>query len=110
MADQWSEWRRFPDPRKLEFLTAPFDPGCYELRDGEQLLVFGMGGHVAQRMTSLLPAPEGCGTRNNKGKRKFILDHLGSVEYRTLACASLEEAKKCERELKANRAAYEFQT
>jgi len=38
MADQWSEWRRFPDPRKLEFLIAPFGPGCYELRDGEQLL------------------------------------------------------------------------
>jgi hypothetical protein len=41
---EWSAWRRFPDPRKLELLTAPFGPGCYELRDGEQLVVFGMGG------------------------------------------------------------------
>ena len=110
MAAEWSEWRRFPDPRKLELLTAPFGPGCYQLRDGVQLLVFGMGGHVAQRMSSLLPAPEGCGTRNNKGKRKWILDRLGRIEYQTLACATVKEAKECERGLRANRTSYKFPT
>jgi hypothetical protein len=109
IADQWLEWRRFPDPRKLELLTAPFGPGCYELRDGVQLVLYGMGGHVAERMASILPAPLGCGHRDNRAKREFILDHLGSIEYRTLACATLEEARKCERELKVNRA-YKFQT
>lgn len=110
MTEEWSEWRRFPDPRKLELLTAPFGPGCYELRHGMQLVLFGMGSHVAERMTSLLPAPFGCGTRNNRDKRKYVFDHLGSVEYRTLACATLEEAKQRERELRISRAVYMFQT
>jgi hypothetical protein len=108
---EWSEWRRFPDPRKLESLTAPFGPGCYELRFGErQLVLFGMGSHVAQRMASLLPAPFGCGTRNNGDKRNYVLEHLGCIEYRTIACTTTEEAKECEGELKANRAAYMLQT
>ena len=98
MKAEWSEWRRFPDPRKLELLTAPFGPGCYELRDDEQLLVFGMGGHVAYRMSSLLPAPKGCGTRNNVGKGEWILEHLGSIQSRTLACATVEEAKEGSRD------------
>jgi len=110
MAKEWSEWRLFPDPRKLQLLTAPFGPGCYELRNGAQLVLYGMGRHVAERMTSLLPAPFGCGTRNNQDKRKYVLDHLGSVEYRTLPCATVEETEQHERELKANRAAYIFQT
>ena len=110
MTIEWSEWRPFPDPRKLEFLTAPFGPGCYELRHGAQLVLYGKGSHVAERMASLLPAPFGCGTRNNQDKRKYVFDHLGSIEYRTLACATPEEAKKNERDLRANHAAYKFQT
>lgn len=27
-------------------LTAPFGPGCYELRHGSQMILFGMGSHV----------------------------------------------------------------
>lgn len=110
MTPKWSEWRRFPDPRKLESLTAPFGPGCYVLRVGEQLVLYGMGGNVAQRMASLLPAPFGSGRRNNQGKRKYVFDHLGSVEYRTLACATRNEAQECERSLRDNRAEYKFPT
>jgi hypothetical protein len=110
MTQEWSEWRLFPDPRKRELLTAPFGPGCYELSDGKQLVLYGMGNHVALRMTSLLPSPHGSGTRNNKGKQQYVFDRLGSVKYRTLACETSEEAKKCEFELKANRDAYKFQT
>jgi hypothetical protein len=110
MTQQWSDWCLFPDPRKLHSLTAPFGPGCYELRNGARLVLYGKGSHVAERMTSLLPAPFGCGTRNNRDKRKYVFDHLGSIEYRTLACATPAEADACERQLKDNRAAYIFQT
>src|SRR6185437_10806366 len=110
MRKQWSGWRRFPDPRKLELLTAPFGPGCYELRNGSQLVLYGKGAHVAERMTSLLPTPFGCGTRNNDQKRRYVLEHLGSIEYRSLACDTPEEADQREQELKANRTAYIFPT
>jgi len=110
MSKQWSQWQRFPDPRKLELQAAPFGPGCYELRNGAQLILYGMGNHVAQRMTSLLPAPFGCGTRNNHEKRKYVLENLASIEYRTLACATREAAKKHECQLKADRTAYRFPT
>jgi hypothetical protein len=110
MTIKWSEWRQFPDPRKLELLTAPFGPGCYELRDGAQLILYGMGGHLAQRMISLLPAPFGSGTRNNLHKRKYVFEHLDNIEYCTHACATRKEAQEGERELRANREAYKFQT
>lgn len=100
----------FPDPRKRELLTAPLGPGCYELCDGAQLVLYGRGNHVALRMTSLLPLPHGSGTRNNKAKRQYVMDRLGSIQYRTLACATPEDAKTRELELKANCTAYKFQT
>jgi hypothetical protein len=40
MMNEWSEWHRFPDPRKGELLIAPFGPGCYELRHGTQLVLY----------------------------------------------------------------------
>jgi hypothetical protein len=102
MEQVWSEWKLFPDPRKSEMLVAPFGAGCYELRLDNEKILFGKGGHVALRMTSLLPAPEGSGTRNNKGKRGFVLENLGRIEYRTLACSDKECASGCEAVLKAN--------
>src|ERR1035438_2710076 len=110
MARKWTQWRRFPDPRKLELLAAPFGPGCYELREGAQLVLFGMGSHVVTRMTSLLPPPLGSGTRNNRDKRNYILGHLDSITYRTIACATTQEAKECERKLRSNRDDYLFPT
>jgi len=101
MAD-WSDWRPFPDPRHGGVLVAPFGPGCYELRrrDTGDKVLFGYGGHVAHRMTSLLPEPFGSGRRNNAEKRQYVLEHLGTVEYRTIACQTEEEAKDLEREIK----------
>jgi predicted solute-binding protein len=93
-------------------LTAPFGPGCYEIRrsDTAQLVCFGIGGHVAQRMTSLLPVPLGCGTRNNELKRKYIEENLPDIEYRTLPCATRNEAEQVEKMMKANAGAYKFPT
>jgi len=110
MTASWSPWAPFPDPREGGYLVAPFGPGCYELRIGDQLLLFGGAGNVAQRMSSLLPEPWGCGRRNNMRKRQAVFDNLGVVEYRTLACdnraaAALEEAK-----MRARKAEYLFGT
>ncbi len=111
-AMEWSEWRSFPDPRHCGLLIAPIGAGCYELRrkDTGKLILFGMSGHVALRMTSLLPKPYGRGTRNNEHKRKYVLAHIEAIEYRTLACPTRQQAKDCERELKQNGSGYEFET
>lgn len=101
MNPRWSDWRFFPDPRKCGMLIAPFGPGCYELRIGKQLLLYGRSGHVARRLSSLLPKPIGCGTRRNAHKRASVYENLGRVEYRTLACACVEEAVAEERRLRA---------
>jgi hypothetical protein len=95
---KWSAWHRFPDPVRLEYLHAPIGPGVYELRlksTGEPLLI-GEGGHLAQRMSSILPTPFGTGTRRNSAKREFVKAHLGDVEYRTVACATKQEARDIE--------------
>jgi hypothetical protein len=112
MTTVWSEWCKFPDPRQRGMLTAPFDPGCYELRhsDSGKLILFGTGGHVAFRVTSLLPEPLGQGGRDNDKKRTYVLQHIENIEYRTLACITREEAKAREKELKANKLAYIFRT
>jgi len=94
-------WAPFPDPRKKGMLLAPFGPGCYELRHGEKLVLFGMGG---------LPTPLGRGTRNNANKRAYIENHLAEIEYRTFACASRQQAVEQECLLAANKGAYMFPT
>ena len=99
---------RCPDPRQHGILIAPLGQGCYEVRDGNQLVLFGQGGHVAFRMTSLLPNPMGCGSRDNRGKREYILKRLGTVENRTLACVTKAEAKYKERELQSRKSEYLF--
>jgi hypothetical protein len=70
-------------------------------RASGELILFGRAGHVAQRMTSLLPKPLGRGTRRNQAKREYVLEHIEDIEYRTLACTDKEEAKQVERELTA---------
>jgi hypothetical protein len=112
MTELWSEWQGFPDPRKGGMLTAPFGAGCYELRDRSngKLVLFGKGSSVAFRMISLLPKPFGRGTRNNLAKRAHVFEHIADIEYRTLACATPQEAELCERKLKANKSGYIFGT
>lgn len=95
----WTKWALFPDPRRQEFISAPFGPGVYELRvgDTECLVLVGCGKNVAQRMTSLLPAPHGQGTRKNAAKRAYVLKHLGKIEYRCCATKTTDQAKSLER-------------
>lgn len=85
--NNWSEWKRFPNPDKGEYLYAPFGHGVYQLRliSTEEYILFGRGKNVAYRMSSLLPAPKGQGTRNNKGKKSYVLENIENIEYRTIA-------------------------
>ena len=108
--NDWSDWRPFPDPREGGVLVAPFGPGCYKLKHGDKLLLFGMGGHVASRMTSLLPAPLGKGTRNNSAKRQYLLEHLPEIQYQTLACVDRAAARKAENVIAVSRNEYLFTT
>jgi hypothetical protein len=106
---EWSEWRSFPNPEKKGYLCAPFGPGVYELRhkSTHELILFGRGKNVAYRMTSLLPNPFGQGHRSNEAKRSYVLENINDIEYRTLACASEQEARRLENKLKA-RGDYKF--
>ena len=110
MTASWSPWALFPDPSQGGYLNAPFGPGCYELRIGNQLLLFGCARRVAQRMSSLLPPPLGSGGRNNMAKRQAVFDNLGKVEYRTLACDSRGAAAAEETRMRARRSEYLFGT
>jgi len=97
----WSKWKHFPNPENLDVLCAPIGPGVYELRlmTGEPILV-GMGRCCAYRMSSL--TLNGAGTRKNSRKRQFVSKKIDRLEYRTKACATADEAKKIEREMRAN--------
>jgi hypothetical protein len=110
MIYNWSKWRLFPDPRNGEALIAPIGSGCYDLRlrSNRELILFGIGGNLAVRMSSLLPQPFGCGTRNNAEKRSFVLSTLGDIEYRTIATSTRQEAAEIERRFE--KAAYRFRT
>ncbi len=109
---KWSCWRTFPDPKSNGYLSAPFGPGVYELRDQKtgELVLYGRGKNVAYRMSSLLPSPLGTGTRKSLEKRKYVLKHLSRIDYRTKACADQDDALAEERKLRVNKDNYRFPT
>lgn len=109
---KWSRWRPFPDPRKGEYLYAPFGPGVYQLRcrASGKLVLYGESKNVARRMSSLLPPPLGTGTRNNTPKRNYVVKHLASIDYRTKACANKAAASVEESKLRENKNTYIFPT
>lgn len=98
----WSEWRTFPNPEKKEYIYAPYGAGVYQLRNREtqEFVLYGTGGNLAYRMSSLLPEPYGQGTRKNRGKREYVWKHIDKMEYRTIAFASKEMAKLFENYVK----------
>lgn len=108
--NRWSQWRPFPHPHKCDFLVAPFGPGCYRLRDGQQLVLFGESGHVAHRMSTLLPKGYGRGGRKNESKRAYVLAHIASVEYQTIACVTKKSAQEVQGGLRKEKHLYLFPT
>ena len=99
----WNSWQQFPDPRVGGYLSAPFGPGVYEVRNcsTSELILCGHSKNVAKRMASILPAPLGAGTRNNSDKRQIVFNHLGEIEYRTMACKDKNTALTAERQLRS---------
>jgi hypothetical protein len=78
MIGKWSGWKPFPDPTKGGFIVAPVGPGCYELRlKSGQLVLYGKGGWLAFRMTSLHPG--GAGSRRDFKKRAFVGKYLAQM-------------------------------
>ena len=100
--DIWSDWKQFPDPRKGEYLIAPFGCGVYQLRNSKtkEYVLFGKGKNTAYRMTSLLPEPLGQGNRNNNSKRKYVIENIQDIEYRTVACTTEDEMCVLEEQIK----------
>jgi len=100
----WSRWTSFPDPRESQYLRAPIGSGVYEIRrrDTREFVLVGAGKCVAVRMGSLLPPPLGQGTRNNTEKRRYLLKHLGEIQYRCYPCKTREQAATMERKKQAS--------
>jgi hypothetical protein len=101
---KWTDWKLFPYSDKGGCLTAPLGPGAYDLRlasTGEPILC-GISRFTAVRMSSLLPRPRGTGTRKNAKKRQFVEQHLADIEHRTIAFATKQEARECEKQLLAS--------
>lgn len=98
----WNDWKKFPDPRKGDYLEAPYGFGVYQLRNKKtkEYILFGRGKNLAYRMSSILPEPFGCGKRNNNKKRKYVLKKLKNIEYRTVAFTNEKAMKDCEQEIK----------
>ena len=98
----WSEWKPFPDPRKGEYLHAPYGFGVYQLRNikTKEFVLFGKSNNLAFKMSCLLPKPLGQGTRKNEDKRTYVLKNLSYIEYRTLAFFKKEHMHECEHFLK----------
>lgn len=99
---RWSNWYKFPNPQKGEYLIAPFGFGVYQLRNiktGEYVL-FGRSDNTACRMTSLLPEPYGAGTRKNINKRNYVWQNIDDIEYRTIPCKSREKSICVESQIK----------
>ena len=99
----WSKWTAFPDPRKGEYLYAPYGCGVYQLRNKKtkQYILFGTGKNVAFRMSSILPEPHGSGRRNNNEKRQYTLNNINDIEYRTVSFLLKSEMICCEKGIKA---------
>lgn len=99
---EWTEWRSFPAPRSKDFICAPFGCGVYQLQNVKtnEYVLFGSGKNCVYRMISLLPEPHGVGTRKNEEKRKYVLENLKSIQYRTVAFSNESAMKEFEKKLK----------
>ena len=103
----WTEWRRLPDPRRGEMLTAPLGAGLYELRltTGELVLITASR-NVASEMSRLLPDGTGPGLSATTSQRTFLRKHLEELEYRVMGCATFEDA--CARAADADASRHKF--
>jgi len=88
MVDQWTAWKKFPEPRRGEHLDAPVGPGVYELRRAStgEMLGFGHSANVAATLTRRM---QPSWWRRLVGAAPDVRD----VEYRTMAASSASAAR-----------------
>ena len=86
-------------------------PGVYELRNRAtgELVLIGSAKNCCYRLSSLLPAPWGQGTRRNSKKRDYVFKTIADIEYRYQHCSSDVEARVVERK-RLKEADYVFKT
>jgi len=101
MVDQWTGWKKFPQPQRGEHLDAPFGPGVYELRRASsgELVGFGHSSHVAATLARQM--------RPTLWKRwTGAIRDAGDIEYRTMAASSPRTARDHATKIERRRAAY----
>ena len=99
----WSNWKPMPAPGDRRKIEGPEECGVYQIRNKKtgQLIQFGESKTCREKMQSFFPKPYGKGTRNNEGKRQYILENWKALEYRTFATETKEEAVRIDRLLKS---------
>lgn len=99
----WSQWKPMPSPETCRSIEGPNEAGVYQIKSKKtkQFIQFGESKNCRKRMKSFFPKPFGVGTRNNEGKRQYILENWKDLEYRTIGALSKEEAVIIDRFLKS---------
>lgn len=84
MVDQWSSWKKFPEPQRGEHVDAPLGPGLYEVRRGTsgEVLAFGHSPNVAVTL-----ARQTTPSFWERWRGKMSID-VRDMEYRTMAATS----------------------
>ena len=62
-----------------------------------ELVLFGIGQNLNDRMKSLMPPPYGVGTRNNMRKREYVLKYWADLEFRVFLTNTRKEAARIEK-------------
>jgi hypothetical protein len=101
MISTWSEWKRYPRPRRGENLEAPISPGIYEVRIAATGAVhsFGAVDNVAQALALLQ-----VGTKSWFGRRDA--SEVPDLEYRTCATSTKADAKAAAESMIGRRETY----
>jgi hypothetical protein len=104
MSNNWSSWRRFPDPNFGGSIEAPMGPGVYEVRRTStgEVVAFGAAPVVARSLAAL---------RLHSRVKSWILplrqqQFADEFEYRTCAAASTSTATLVAEGLRGRRRAY----
>ena len=101
MMHNWSEWKRFPDPRTGDALEAPIGAGIYEVRHSVsgRVVTLGSASNVARKLSALhIKGSTGSRLAHLLGKRTSVT-RSWDLEYRTCAAESGAEARRAAQRL-----------
>jgi hypothetical protein len=106
MISNWTSWKSFPSAERGEHVEAPIGPGLYEVRDIStgDLTAFDAAANVAQALSALRKPPSRTWAKLFGGERRSF--NSPSLEYRTCAASSMNEAKMMAQALLGRRQVY----